>query len=791
MTKLQAGGTLRVVFLLLAALQGSCWRADPQKLLAEGQKLMAQKRYAEALDPLGRAFAADGSLVAAGLALAEVQVQEERFSEALGTCARLDRALGSPENAGADPDSLKRRAKASFLAARAHRELGQLSEAEKRALESLRALPRNPASRSLLGAILARQGRNAEAIPHLEEALETFSTVGARHGEEQVRYQLGQCFLALGKRDAAEQHLQRHRELKAESDRKGEGEVAAEYERLAAERAASGAAEAPPPTGPGTISAGKEGDLFRDRAAELGLVRAHNSGARGLHHTFETVGGGAAWIDYDLDGDPDLYLVSGQPAGPTGEFPGEGRNLLLRNEKGRYADVTAAARVPGRGYGLGALVGDVDSDGDPDLHVLCFGPNVLYRNRGDGAFEEISPSGLEGSDPFTCGAAFADFNLDGALDLFESTYHRYDPAHPPRCFERSQATGKVIPIYCGPVSYEGRACHVYRGQGDGRFRDVSRESGVGQGPDARSKGLGVLAADVDADGDCDVYVACDTTANLLYLNRGDGAFTEVGLEAGVAVNDAGLYEGSMGIAAGDATGDGSLDLFVTNFAEEPNRLYQGVGGGAFVDGTARTGLGLGSRPLVGWGAAFLDVGCDGRLDLLVANGHIYDNAEEWLPGRTYRQRLLLYRPEGERYAEVGEAAGAALTRPGAYRGLAVADDDLDGDLDALVIELDAPPHLLRAEGAHGNWLAVELEGAGPGGRDAVGARVEIVTRSGRQWRWRTSGGSYLSSSEARLHFGLGSDERVDVLTVHWPGRERKSRIEALPVNQVVRVKAGQ
>ena len=509
---------------------------------------------------------------------------------------------------------------------------------------------------------------------------------------------------------------------------------------------------------------------FVDRAAELGIAFRHDRGARGDLQLFETMGGGAAWLDHDRDGDPDLYLVSGQEMNTRGEFPEKGRNRLYRNDQSRFVDVTEEAGVPGRGYGLGAAVGDIDNDGFPDLYVLCFGPNVLYHNRGDGSFEELPGSGTEGVDPFSGGAAFADFDGDGLVDLFVSSYVEYDHRDLERCSERPFRGGERVPIYCGPLTFVGAPDRLYHNLGGGRFREVSVERGIGRGLDARSKSLGVLAADIDEDGDVDICVACDTTANLLYRNRGDGTFEEVGLELGVAVSDVGRNEGGMGIAFADVDGDGRGDLFVTNFAEELNRLHLARPDGDYRDATALSGLGRGARSSVGWGVGFIDAACDGKLDLFIANGHIYHNAEMWLPEQVYRQRNFLYSPAGSRYEERGEAAGPGFGPRGVYRGAAFADHDLDGDLDILVMALDERPRLLEAEGPRGHHVTVRLLGDGPGGRDAVGARVELVDGGGeRQVRWRTSGGSYLSESDDRIHFGLGNADRVKSIRVSWPG----------------------
>jgi len=522
--------------------------------------------------------------------------------------------------------------------------------------------------------------------------------------------------------------------------------------------------------------------LFVDAAREVGIDFRHDRGESKDLHMYEVFCGGAAWLDYDRDGDPDLYLVSGQPPGPDGRYSRDGKNRLYRNDGGRFVDVTGEAGVAGRGYATGTAVGDIDNDGYPDLLVICFGEMILYHNRGNGTFQEVADSGVEGGEPFSGSALFADFDGDGLLDLFVASYVHYDVQRPVHCSERRLSTGEKISTYCGPVNYRGTPNRVFRNLGGGKFQEVSRESGVGLGADADSKSLGSLAADFDEDGDVDVYVACDTTPNLLFRNRGDGTFEEVGLKAGSAVSDTGINEGSMGVALGDANGDGIADLFVTNFQDESNRLYLGSREGIFLDGTLMSGLGYGSLSLVGWGAAFLDADRDGSVELFVSSGHIYHNAEEWIPGKTYFQEFLFYVKEGNGYRECREEAGEVLERRGPFRGAALADYDLDGDVDILVMVLDSPPLLLRNDSAPGHWLEVDLVGRGPGGRDAVGAKVEIQTPAGRQFRWRFGGGSYISASEPRLHFGLGGEHRVERLQVTWPGGAR-TVMEDLPADR--------
>jgi tetratricopeptide (TPR) repeat protein len=765
---------------------------------AEGQRLTQAKEYAAAVEPLTRSFEAEPGLEArdkikAGLALTEVLLAEARYPEALQGLERLEGHLGDLR-APADAEILKARAKEAFLKGRALRELGRFEEAERALKSSLELQPKNAATLALLGNVLARLGKHGDAVPRLEESLRGMEAVGLASGREQVHYQLAKSLQALGRSAEAEKNFRLFEELQEKKRQRDRLERDQAYkENLARLDSNAGhlgradtttnAAEAlsSPESAPA-----RSGPWFVNCARESGIDFVHDRGARGGLHLFETMGGGAAWLDYDQDGDPDLYLVSGQPVNSGGTFPGQGKNKLYRNDAGKFVDVTAAARVAGHGFGLGATAGDIDNDGYPDLFVICFGPNVLYRNRGDGTFEEVSSSGTEGIDPFHASACCGDFDGDGLLDLFVTSYVRYDVLHPQRCSEKKSGAGEPIPIYCGPISFEGAPNRLYKNLGAGVFKDVSFEAGIGAGKDRASKSLGALAADLDEDGDLDIFVACDTTANLLYRNRG-GAFDEVGLEAGVAASDSGLLEGSMGIALADADGDLRADLFVTNFQEESNRLYLGSKKGEFFDGTAQTGIGLGSRPLVGWGTGFFDAGCDGSLDLFVANGHIYHNAAEWIPGRTYKERNLLYASKGREYRERGIEAGEVFQASEAFRGAAFADYDLDGDVDILVTALDSPPYLLRAEGPRGHYLEVDLIGSGPGGRDAVGARVDIVTRSGRQVRWRFGGGSYLSASEGRLHFGLGQDDRVERLTVTWPGG-KVTALEGLPADQRVTVR---
>jgi tetratricopeptide (TPR) repeat protein len=507
---------------------------------------------------------------------------------------------------------------------------------------------------------------------------------------------------------------------------------------------------------------------FADEAGSAGLIFAFDHGASPAHLLPETMSGGLAVLDFDGDGWLDVFAVQG---GSLDEDPGRPRepDRLFRNRgDGTFEDATEASGVAAlpRGYGLGVTAGDIDNDGDPDLFVTRLRSYALLRNRGDGTFEDATEAvGLAGVRHNPTSAALADLDGDGDLDLYVCHYMIYDPAHPVQC---KNEKGEFF--YCDPSQVEPAPDRLFRNDG-GRFVDVTDEAGI---VDRDGRGLGVVATDIDEDGRLDLYVANDGTANFLFRNLGGLKFEEVGLTSGVAGAAEGGYQASMGIACGDQDGDGRIDLLVTNFYGEGSTLYHNLGPGLFADWTAPTGLGVATRYLLGFGTSFLDYDDDGRLDLVTANGHVNDN-RPYYPYAMPAQ--LLAGVEEGRLADVSRDAGAPWDVPRLGRGLAVGDMDHDGREDVLILSQGQPLAYLRNRTSGGRSLTLGLEGAGSN-RDAVGARVTVEAGGRRLVAERFGGGSYQSAGSPRLHFGLGEAERAEAVEVRWPSG-RVDRFEGL------------
>jgi len=498
---------------------------------------------------------------------------------------------------------------------------------------------------------------------------------------------------------------------------------------------------------------------FVDVARSAGIHFVHISGSREQLLIVESMSSGAAFVDVDGDDDQDLFLVNSTRF----EAPDTGGDRLYRNDgNGTFTDVTGGSGLGAeRGWGMGCAAGDADGDGHVDLYVTRWGENILYQNRGDGTFERVR--GHVEDPSWSTSAAFADVDVDGRLDLFVANYVTFDAAHPPQGGEA--CTGyKGLEVYCGPHGMEPQANRLYRNDGGGLFTDVSLAAGV----DAhRHASLGVVFADLDDDGDPDLYVANDGHPNVLYRNDGDWLLEEVGAFAGAAYSEAGRIQAGMGVAAGDVDGDGHADLFVTHFSEDVNTLYRNLGGLGFVDNTAGCRLTGAVRPYLGWGTGFADFDTDGWLDLFAVNGHIYPQVDELPSGPRYGQRNLLYRNVAGVFEEVGRDSGPGWAIEAVSRGAAVADYDDDGDPDLLVMNLNGAPSLLRNVGASGNgWVGFDLRGAAG---HAVGARVELWTAAGRQVREVRRGSGYLSQSDPRVLFGLGREESVERVVIRWPG----------------------
>jgi hypothetical protein len=484
-------------------------------------------------------------------------------------------------------------------------------------------------------------------------------------------------------------------------------------------------------------------------------------------YILETTGSGAAFFDYDEDGDQDLFLVNGTRLDYTErESPG---NRLYRNDgDGTFENVTEAARLEHRGWGQGAAVSDIDNDGDLDLLVTYYGPDLLYRNEGDGTFAEVGAASGVGDPRWSTSAAFADYDRDGSNDLAVANYVDLDlastpgPGGAPNCFFMG------IPVMCGPRGLAPARSILYHGRGDGTFEDVSGErSGVGLDP---YYGLGAVWGDVDNDADVDLYFANDQMASNLYRNDGGGRFTDIGLLAGAALNEDGRAQAGMGVDTGDYDNDGWLDIHKTNFANDHNTLYRNMGAGEyFLDVSYRAGIGEPSYAYLGWGTGFQDFDRDGWLDILAVNGHVYPEVATAHIQSEYAQRALLFHnQEGKRFEEVGGDHGPALSEKHASRAAAFADYDDDGDVDIGVTNMNERFSLLRDEAKSENhWAGFRLIGRASA-RDALGARLTLVTGDRTQIREVKSGGSYLAQSDLRVLFGLGSATRIDRLTIRWP-----------------------
>ncbi|MBI2505020.1 MAG: CRTAC1 family protein [Candidatus Latescibacteria bacterium] len=489
------------------------------------------------------------------------------------------------------------------------------------------------------------------------------------------------------------------------------------------------------------------------------------------------MGGGGAFIDYDGDGDLDVFAINGAwiEGPPPGTTPPV--DALFRNEgNAGFAEVGKWAGVAHPGFGMGCAVGDYDNDGDEDLYLSSYGPNALFRNEGKGRFAEVGARAGVDDPRWSTSCAFGDYDRDGDLDLFVANYVEYRPdlqredAIPYMISSKSSASPGVKG-YPHPANFPGAANLLYCNEGAGRFADCTRQAGLYNG---QGKGLGVVFLDYDDDGWPDLYVAEDGVRNSLYHNRGNGTYEERAAEAGVAYGQDGQMEAGMGVDAGDYDNDGRQDLTVTNFQAEPNALYHNQEKGYFANETYASGVGLVSLPFLGFGTQFLDCDNDGWQDLFVANGHVLDNVELFDQSTTYPQRRLLFHNEGFNqygkiaFAEVGMQAGPGMQVAQVGRGSAAGDYDNDGDLDLLIINLGQPLALLRNEGTGDrHWLSLRTVGA-QSNRDGIGARVKVVAGDLVQVQEVRSTRSYLSSSDLRLHFGLGDHQRVDQLEIRWP-----------------------
>ncbi len=533
-------------------------------------------------------------------------------------------------------------------------------------------------------------------------------------------------------------------------------------------------------TEPPRLSSTSLAPRFVDRADLAGLRFVFENGRSPQRQIPETTGGGVGLLDYDGDGWLDVYLVQGGVFPPDPARPSTGDRLFRNRRDGTFEDVTIASGIArlAHGYGHGITVGDFDNDGHPDLFLTRWRSYALYRNRGDGTFEDLTDrAGLGGDRDWPTSAAFADLDNDGDLDLYVCHYLVWDEKNPTLCKRTTVAapSERVEPgqdhNYCTPRPFPALPDHLFRNDW-GRFLDVTAEAGI---VDQNGRGLGVVAADLDEDGWVDLFVANDTTANYLWHNNGGMKLEELGVAAGVACNAAGAYQAGMGTAVGDLDGDGRPDLFVTNFYGESTTFFRNLGAGMFSDQTVPIGLAGPTRFLLGFGISMLDANNDGRLDLAIANGHVNDDRPDYpyaMPA------LLLTGGKDGHLIETTPSADDPWAVPRIARGLAVGDLDNDGRVDVLLVAQKSPLAYLHNQTTGGHWLTLLLEGTASN-RDAIGAVVTVTAGGRRRREWRYGGGSYQSSSDPRIHFGLDEDV-VEQVEVRWPsGRvDRFGRLEA-------------
>jgi hypothetical protein len=511
---------------------------------------------------------------------------------------------------------------------------------------------------------------------------------------------------------------------------------------------------------------------FVNVAREAGLrTKTIFGGEKTNRFLLETTGCGCAFFDYDDDGWLDIFLVNGtrfEAKWPPGQAPVS--RLYKNNRDGTFTDVTVQAGVAHTGWGQGVCAGDYDNDGLDDLFVTYWGDCVLWHNDGKGRFTNVAPrAGVTtatgtAARRWNTGCAFVDYDKDGLLDLFVANYIDFDPKTAP-VPESGKCLYRGMRVACGPPGLQGGRNILFHNNGDGTFRDVSEKSGILK--TEGTYGLGVLVADFDNDGWSDIYVANDSTSSALYKNKHDGTFADVAIEAGAAYSADGKPQAGMGVTAIDYDGDGNLDILKTNFAGDTSSLYRNLGKMAFDDQTFQAGLGRNTR-FLGWGAGFADFDNDGWADILVCNGHVYPEVSETGEESGYRERKVLYRNLGNgKFEDVSTQAGPGILEQVPARGCAFGDFDNDGDVDVLVNCINDVPQLLRCDAASGNhWIKVKTIGV-KSNRSGIGARVYCSAGGRRQMDEVRSGGSYLSQSDLRVHFGLGKSDRAEI-EVRWP-----------------------
>ena len=528
------------------------------------------------------------------------------------------------------------------------------------------------------------------------------------------------------------------------------------------------------------------GAYFTDVARQAGLVLPVLYGeVEHKDYILETVGCGCAFFDYDNDGWIDVFILNGNRL--RGVPPGTTSRLYRNNRDGTFTDVTEKSGLGAAGWASAVSVGDYNNDGFEDLFCTYFGQNRLYRNNGDGTFTDVTRSaGLWNDHPrWGAGCTFVDYDRDGNLDLFVSNYVQFDLEHAPKPGANVNCTWKGIPVNCGPRGLTPGVNSLYRNNGDGTFTDVSQQAGIAAA--RNGYGMTVAAADFNEDGWPDIYVACDSTPSLLFMNQHDGKFKEEGIARGVALSEDGKEQAGMGIGVGDYNLDGHLDIFKTNFSDDTNVLYKNDGKANFEDVTSAAKLGVESR-YISWGTALADFDNDGWPDIFFVSGSVYPELEKQLPNYPDKCPRTLWRNLGDGTFQSVSDAGPALASRHSSRGCAFGDFDNDGDLDILIVNMNEPPSLLRNDvRGQNHWLKVKLIGT-KSNRSAIGARVLARYAGKVQAQEVVSQSSFYSSNDPRLHFGLGSATSAEV-EIRWPSGNKEVHSN-IPCDQLVTVREG-
>ncbi|HKM79654.1 MAG TPA: CRTAC1 family protein [Candidatus Acidoferrum sp.] len=520
-----------------------------------------------------------------------------------------------------------------------------------------------------------------------------------------------------------------------------------------------------------------------------GINFAHTSGRSLQKYLPESTGAGCAFLDYDNDGWMDIYLVNSGPCDfwtPSKPL----RNALYRNNRdGTFTDVTLAAGVPGGGYGMGVAVGDYNADGFPDLYLTQYGRSILYRNNGDGTFTDVTEKAGVAAPGWASSAVWFDYDNDGRLDLFACHFVDFSKLKHHVCTAPNtpELAGKFE--YCYPRIFDPMPSWLFHNNGDGTFTDVSQQTGIADNP---GKSWGVVATDINNDGFLDLFVANDTTANFLFANRGGKRFEEIGFTAGVAYGPAGNARSGMGVDSADLDQDGWLDLFFTDLDHELFGFYQNKHDESFDDIAAQSGIAAESRLMSGWGIKFFDFDNDGFLDLMIATGHPDDLIDQISPGVTYSEKLLLFHNAGGSLKNISAESGPLFSRQFSARGLALGDFNNDGAVDVLVSVNDGTPLLLKNTAVAGNhWLGLHLVGK-KSNPDAVGARITYQAGDLKCARMKVGGGSYLSSHDPRIVLGLGKAAKLDWLEIKWPLPSGKiERFTDLPIDTYITIVEGE